>query len=396
MNDTIALEEHFGAHNYHPLPVVLTRGKGVWVWDQHGKKYLDMLSAYSAVSHGHAHPRLLKVLKEQADKIAVTSRAFYTDQLGPLLQKLCALTGLDMGLPMNTGAEAVETAIKAARRYGYRIKKIPHNQAEIIAAQGNFHGRTTTLVGFSSEKMYQKDFGPFAPGFKLVPFGDFTALEKAITPHTCAFLVEPIQGEAGVIIPPSNYLKEVAHICRKHNILLILDEVQSGLGRTGKMFAFQHADIVPDGLILGKALGGGLLPISVFLSRKDVMQLFTPGSHGSTFGGNPLAAAVALEALQVIQDESLAEKSAELGIYFLNQLKQLKSSFITSIRGIGLWLGVEIDPAKASARLICEKLMEKGLLAKETHEVVVRLAPPLVITREEIDWAVARIAEVLK
>ncbi|MBS0603807.1 MAG: ornithine--oxo-acid transaminase [Verrucomicrobia bacterium] len=395
MDDFIELEEHFGAHNYHPLPVVLTRGKGIWVWDEKGKKYLDMLSAYSAVSHGHAHPRLVKALKEQAEKIAVASRAFYTDKLGPLLQKLCALSGLDMGLPMNTGAEAVETAIKAARRWGYQIKEIPKDKAEIIVAEGNFHGRTTTIVGFSSEEAYKEGFGPFTPGFKLVPFGSASALEKAITPNTCAFLVEPIQGEAGIIIPPADYLEQAAKICRKHNVLLILDEVQSGLGRTGKMFAFQHAGIKPDGLILGKALGGGLLPVSAFLSRRDIMQLFTPGSHGSTFGGNPLAAAVASEALNVLKEEELVQKSAELGSYFLEKLKNLRSPLVSSLRGIGLWIGIVIDPAKASARAVCEKLMEKGLLAKETHQVVVRLAPPLVITREEIDWAVEQISQVL-
>lgn len=395
MDDFIELEEHFGAHNYHPLPVVLTRGKGIWVWDEKGKKYLDMLSAYSAVSHGHAHPRLVKALKEQAEKIAVASRAFYTDKLGPLLQKLCALSGLDMGLPMNTGAEAVETAIKAARRWGYQIKEIPKDKAEIIVAEGNFHGRTTTIVGFSSEEAYKEGFGPFTPGFKLVPFGSASALEKAITPNTCAFLVEPIQGEAGIIIPPADYLEQAAKICKKHNVLLILDEVQSGLGRTGKMFAFQHAGIKPDGLILGKALGGGLLPVSAFLSRRDIMQLFTPGSHGSTFGGNPLAAAVASEALNVLKEEELVQKSAELGSYFLEKLKNLRSPLVSSLRGIGLWIGIVIDPAKASARAVCEKLMEKGLLAKETHQVVVRLAPPLVITREEIDWAVEQISQVL-
>ncbi len=395
MDEFIELEEHFGAHNYFPLPVVLTRGKGAWVWDQHGKKYLDMLSAYSAVSHGHAHPRLITALRNQAEKIAVASRAFYTDKLGLLLQKLCDLSGLDMGIPMNTGAEAVETAIKAARRWGYRNKKIPKDQAEIIVAEGNFHGRTTTIVGFSSEAAYKEDFGPFAPGFKQIPFNSAAALEKAITPNTCAFLVEPIQGEAGVIIPSSDYLEQIAKICKKHNVLLILDEIQSGLGRTGKMFAFEHAGIEPDGLILGKALGGGLLPVSAFLSRADVMQLFTPGSHGSTFGGNPLAAAVAIEALSVLQDEKLIEKSAELGRYFLEKLHSLKSPLIASLRGMGLWIGVVIDPDKASARSVCEKLMEKGILAKETHQVVVRLAPPLVITRDEIDWAVEQIEQVL-
>lgn len=396
MDEWISLEEQFGAHNYHPLPVVLTRGNGAWVWDDQGKKYLDMLSAYSAVSHGHAHPQLIKVLKEQAEKIAVASRAFYTDKLGIFLKRLCELAEMEMGLPMNTGAEAVETAIKAARRWGYRMKKIPKDKAEIIVAEGNFHGRTTTIVGFSSEFAYQEGFGPFTPGFKMIPFGSASALEKAITPNTCAFLVEPIQGEAGIVLPPAGWLKEVSQLCKRHNVLLILDEVQSGLGRTGKMFAFQHEGIQPDGLILGKALGGGLLPVSAFLSKREVMEVFSPGSHGSTFGGNPLAAAVGLEAIKVLIEENLVEKSKELGNYLISKLRNLKSPLITEVRGKGLWVGVVIDPKKASARSVCEKLMLKGILAKETHEVVVRLAPPLVITREEIDWAVDQLANALK
>lgn len=396
MDDWISLEEQFGAHNYHPLPVVLTRGKGAWVWDDQGKKYLDMLSAYSAVSHGHAHPRLIKVLHEQAEKIAVASRAFYTDKLGLFLKQLCQTAGMEMALPMNTGAEAVETAIKAARRWGYKVKGIPKDKAEIIVAEGNFHGRTTTIVSFSSEEAYKEGFGPFGPGFKMIPFGSSSSLEKAITPHTCAFLVEPIQGEAGIVIPPEGWLKEVAHLCKRHNVLLILDEVQAGLGRTGKMFAFQHEGIVPDGLVLGKALGGGLLPVSAFLSKREVMELFNPGSHGSTFGGNPLAAAVAMEALAVLKEEKLVERSDELGKYLMQKLQNLKSPFILELRGKGLWVGVVIDPEKASARSVCEKLMEKGVLAKETHQVVVRLAPPLVITKEEIDWAIDQLASVFK
>ena len=395
MDEWISLEEQFGAHNYHPLPVVLTRGKGAWVWDDAGKKYLDMLSAYSAVSHGHAHPRLIKAMQQQAEKIAVASRAFYTDKLGIFLKQLCHVTGMEMALPMNTGAEAVETAIKAARRWGYQVKKIPKDKAEIIVAEGNFHGRTTTIVGFSSEEGYREGFGPFAPGFKMIPFGSAAALEKAITPDTCAFLVEPIQGEAGIVIPPEGWLKEVSQICKRHHVLLILDEVQSGLGRTGKMFAFQHEGIQPDGLILGKALGGGLLPVSAFLSSRKIMELFTPGSHGSTFGGNPLAAAVGLEALNILAEEKLVEKSRELGAYLMEKLHKLKSPLITEIRGKGLWVGVVIDPQKASARAVCEKLMLKGVLAKETHQVVVRLAPPLVITREEIDWAVEQLSSAL-
>jgi ornithine--oxo-acid transaminase len=395
MDDFIALEEHYGAHIYYPLPVVLTRGKGAWVWDQNGKKYLDMLSAYSAVSHGHAHPRLLKALREQAEKIAVTSRTFYTDKLGFLLKKLCELSGMEMAIPMNTGAEAVETAIKAARQWGYKIKQIPQEKAEIIVAEGNFHGRTTTIIGFSSEETYKEGFGPFALGFKSIPYGSVSALEQAITPNTCAFLVEPIQGEAGVIVPPDGWLENVAKVCKKHDVLLILDEVQSGLCRTGKMFAFEHAGIQPDGLILGKALGGGLLPVSAFLSKRAIMELFTPGSHGSTFGGNPLAAAVALEALAVLKEERLAERSKELGKHLVEELETLHSPLITEVRGKGLWVGVVIDPARVSARAICEKLMARGVLAKETHQTIVRLAPPLVVTREEIDWAIEQIAQVL-
>jgi ornithine--oxo-acid transaminase len=391
----LARESAVCAHNYHPLPVVLTKGKGVWLWDEQGKKYLDMMSAYSAVSHGHVHPRIYKTLTEQAARLCIPSRAFYTDTLAPFLEKLCAMTGLDMALPMNTGAEAVETAVKAARRWGYRAKKIPQDKAEIIVAHGNFHGRTTAIVGFSSEPAYKADFGPFAPGFVEVPFGDAAALEKAITPHTAAFLVEPMQGEAGIIIPPKGWLVQVAAICKKHNVLLILDEIQTGLGRTGKLFAFQHEGIVPDGLILGKALGGGMLPVSAFVARKEVMDMFNPGSHGSTFGGNPLAAAVGLEALKSLEEENLTHRSAELGAHLLRELKAINSPLIADVRGSGLWVGLEIDPKKGSARKVCERLMEKGVLSKETHEVVIRFAPPLVITREEIDWAVAQVRDVL-
>lgn len=392
----ITLEKRFGAYNYHPLPVVLTKGKGVWLWDVNGKKYLDMLSCYSAVSFGHSHPRLVKRLREQSGRLALVSRAFYTDQLGPFLSKLCEISGMDMALPMNTGAEAVETAIKAARHWGYAVKGIPANKAEIITATENFHGRTTTIISFSTEKKYKEGFGPFTPGFKTIPFGSSSALEKAITKNTCAFLVEPIQGEAGIVLPPKGWLKQVASICRKNNVLLILDEVQSGLARTGKTFAFQHEGIRPDGIILGKALGGGLLPVSAFLSKKEVMKLFKPGSHGSTFGGNPLAAAVGLEALNVMEEERLAERSKELGAYFLEQLEKIDSPLVSAIRGKGLWIGLDINPKKASARHICEKLMERGILAKETHEITVRFAPPLTITRKELDWALGHIRDVLK
>lgn len=396
MSTIIELEDKVCAHNYHPLPVVLTRGQGVWLWDDQGRKYLDMMSAYSAVSHGHGHPRILKAMFDQAQQLCIPSRAFYTNRLAPFLDKLCSLSGMDMALPMNTGAEAVETAIKAARRWGYRAKGIAKNKAEIIVASGNFHGRTTTIVSFSSDEAYKADFGPLTSGFKTVPYGDLAALEAAITPQTCALLVEPIQGEAGIVVPPAGWLKAAAELCKKHNVLLILDEIQSGLGRTGKMFAFQHEDIQPDGLILGKALGGGVMPVSAFLARKDVMEMFNPGSHGSTFGGNPLAAAVGYEALCVLEDEKLVERSAKLGHYLMQKLQALNSPLITDVRGRGLWIGVEVDPKKASARDICERLMMKGILSKETHETTIRFAPPLVIDEAEIDWAVDCLADVLE
>lgn len=387
------LENQFVTHTYKPLPVVITRGEGCWLWDNAGHKYLDMLSAYSAVSHGHCHPRLVKALKKQLEKVAVISRAFYSDQLGPFMQMLCEKSGLDMAIPMNTGAEAVETAIKAVRLWGHN-KGI--KQPEIIAVNGNFHGRTTTIVSFSSEETYKRGFGPLTPGFTLIPFGDAKALEKAIKPNTCAFLIEPIQGEAGIIIPPDGYLKEVAVICKKHKILFILDEIQSGLGRTGKMFAYEHENVKPDGLILGKALGGGLLPVSAFLAKKEILSLFKPGMHGSTFGGNPLASAVGIEALRVLEEEKLVEKSHELGNYFLKKLKAIKSPLIKEVRGRGLWIGIEFDPNRIKGRTFCEKLLQKGILAKETHEVIVRLAPPLVITKKEIDWAFLIIEETIK
>jgi ornithine--oxo-acid transaminase len=396
MNKTIELEDKYCAHNYHPLPVVLVRGEGVYVWDDAGNKYLDMMSAYSAVSHGHAHPKLVKALTEQAGKLAICSRAFHSEKLGTFLQRLCAMTGMDMALPMNTGAEAVETALKAARKWAYKVKGVAADKAEIIACTGNFHGRTIAIVAMSSEAQYKDGFGPFPGGMKLVPYGDADALEKAITPNTAAFLVEPIQGEAGIVVPPAGFLKKAAEICKRHNVLLIADEIQTGLGRTGKLLACQHEGVQPDGLILGKALGGGLLPVSAFLARKDVMEVFHPGDHGSTFGGNPLAAAVGLEALQVLEDEKLADRSAELGAHLMDKLAGLKSPLIKSLRGKGLFVGIEIDPKLARAREICERLMAHGILSKETHETVVRLAPPLVITREQIDWAVERIAAVLK
>ncbi len=395
MNNSIELENAYGAHNYHPLPVVLTRGEGVYLWDDAGNRYLDMMSAYSAVSHGHAHPRLVKTLSEQAAKLAVCSRAFHSEKLGAFLKRVCELTGMDMALPMNTGAEAVETALKAARKWGHKVKGIPADKAEIIVCNGNFHGRTIAIVGMSSEPQYRDGFGPFPGGFKLIPYGDAAALEKAIGPHTAAFLVEPIQGEAGIVVPPAGYLNRCAELCKQHNVLLIADEIQTGLGRTGKLLACEHEGVKPDGLILGKALGGGLLPVSAFLTRRDVMAVFTPGDHGSTFGGNPLAAAVGLEALDVLVEERLAARSAELGGYLLEKLAALKSPFIKSLRGKGLFVGIEIDPLRARAREVCERLMAQGILSKETHATVVRLAPPLVVTREQLDWAVERIGQVL-
>jgi ornithine--oxo-acid transaminase len=391
----IELENKYSAHNYAPLPVTLARGEGAYLWDIEGRRYIDMMSAYSAASHGHGHPRILAALSKQALRLAVPSRAYYNDRLGPFLKEVCRVSGLDAALPMNTGAEAVETAIKAARRWGYRVKDIPKDRAEIIVAQGNFHGRTTTIVGFSSEPEYRDGFGPFAPGFISVPFGDLGAVERAITPQTAAILVEPIQGEAGIIVPPVGYLIGLRRICDARRVLLILDEVQSGLGRTGAWFAFQHENIKPDGLILGKALGGGVLPVSAFVGRRELMDVFTPGSHGSTFGGNPLAATVGLEALRVIRDERLVERSRELGTHMLARLRAIRSPVVKEIRGRGLWVGAEIDPKFASARLVCERLLAKGVLSKETHHTVVRMAPPLVIAREDLDLALDRFEEVV-
>ena len=393
--DAIAIEKRWCAQNYKPLPVVIARAEGVWMWDGEGRRYLDMMAAYSAVNTGHGHPRILAALSEQAAKVAVISRAFHSDRLGPFLERLCRLTGLDGACPMNTGAEAVETAIKAARRWAYRVKGVAADKAEILVADGNFHGRTTTIVGFSSEPAYRDGFGPFAPGFRIVPFGDADAMEAAITPDTAAILVEPIQGEAGIIVPPDGYLKRLREICDRHNVLLILDEIQSGLGRTGKWFAHQHEGIRPDGLCLGKALGGGVMPVSAFVARRDVIDMFGPGSHGSTFGGSPLAASVGLAALDTIAEEGLVERSAELGDHMLARLRGLESRAITAVRGRGLWVGVEIDPAIASARHVCELLMEQGVLSKETHDTTIRFAPPLVITRTDLDWAIDRFAQTL-
>jgi ornithine--oxo-acid transaminase len=392
----IELENRYSARNYAPLPVVLTRGEGAHLWDTSGRRYVDMMSAYSAASHGHAHPRILGALEAQARRLAVPSRAYYSDRLGPFLAELCRLTGMAAALPMNTGAEAVETAIKAARRWGHRVKGVAQGNARIIVANGNFHGRTTTVVGFSSEPDYRDGFGPFAPGFDAVPFGDLAAMERAITPATAAVLIEPIQGEAGIIVPPDGWLAGVRRLCDQHNLLLIIDEVQSGLGRTGTWFAFEHEHVRPDGLILGKALGGGVLPVSAFLGREDLMGVFTPGSHGSTFGGNPLAAAVGHEALRVIADEGLVDRSRVLGAHMLERLRAIRSPALKAVRGRGLWAGAEIDPAFAGAREVCERLLDKGVLSKETHHTVVRLAPPLVIARDDLDWALDRFEEVTK
>jgi ornithine--oxo-acid transaminase len=391
----IELEKRFAAHNYEPLPVTLTRGQGAHLWDTEGRRYIDLMSAYSAASHGHAHPRILAALEGQARRLAVPSRAYYNDRLGPFLAELCGRSGLDAALPMNTGAEAVETAIKAARRWGYRIKGIPRDRAEIIVASGNFHGRTTTIVGFSSEPDYRADFGPFAPGFRTVPFGDLAAMAGAITPYTAAVLIEPIQGEGGIIVPPAGYLAGMRRLCDRHGVLLILDEVQSGLGRTGAWFAFEHEAIVPDGLILGKALGGGVLPVSALVGRRELMNVFTPGSHGSTFGGNALAAAVGLEALRVIEEEGLVERSRVLGMHMLERLRAIKSPALKEVRGRGLWAGAEIDPAFAGARDVCLRMMARGVLSKDTHGTVVRLAPPLVIARADLDAALDVFAEVV-
>ena len=396
MNSRIDLEAQYCAQNYKPLPVVLTRAEGVHVWDDAGNKYLDMMSAYSAVSHGHANPRLVRLVQDQVAKLNIVSRAFYTDKLGPFLERICSLTGQDMALPMNTGSEAVETAIKAARKWAYTVKGVAKDKAEIITCTGNFHGRTIAIVAMSDEPQYQEGFGPFPPGFRVVEYGNIDALRDAINENTAALLIEPIQGEGGIIVPPAGYLKAAEQLCRENNVLFIADEIQTGLGRTGKLLACEHEDVHPDGLILGKALGGGILPVSMFLARRDVMEVFTPGDHGSTFGGNPLAAAVGLEALNILVEDGLADRSAEMGAYLLAELAAVNSPLIMELRGRGLFIGIEIDPSMATAREICEALMARGLLSKETHSTVVRLAPPLIISKTEIDWAVTQIREVLQ
>jgi ornithine--oxo-acid transaminase len=393
--DLIRLEEEYGAHNYHPLDVVVSRARGVWVWDVEGNKYLDFLAAYSAVNQGHCHPKIVAALKEQAERVTLTSRAFRNDQLGPLCAQLCELSGYGRFLPMNTGAEAVETAIKAARKWAHTIKGVPEDGGEILVFAGNFHGRTTTIVGFSSEEQYRKGFGPFTPGFRLLPYGDAQAVARAITPETIAILVEPIQGEGGIVRPPAGYLRALRELATTNRVLLIVDEIQSGLGRTGKLFCFQHEDIRPDIVVIGKALGGGCVPISGILADDEVMGVFAPGDHGSTFGGNPLACAVARVAVEALVEEGMIENSARLGDYFLQRLRALKSPHVKEVRGKGLWIGVELHASAGGARRFCEALQKQGLLCKETHLNIIRFAPPLMITREEINWAMERIGKVL-
>jgi ornithine--oxo-acid transaminase len=388
----VELETKYGAQNYHPLDIVVQRADGVWVYDVEGKKYLDCLAAYSAVNQGHCHPAILDAVVQQAGRLTLTSRAFRNDQLPLLLQDLHALTGMDMALPMNSGAEAVETALKAARKWGYKVKGIPDGKAEIIVCANNFHGRTITIISFSSEPQYRQDFAPYTPGFALIPYDDVEALRSAVNENTCAFLVEPIQGEAGILVPKDGYLKECYEVCRSRNVLFMADEIQSGLGRTGRLFASEWDGVKPDVLIIGKALSGGYYPVSAVLASREVLGLFRPGDHGSTFGGNPMACAVARAALRVLQDEKLVERSRELGAYFMKHLKALHSPNIKEVRGRGLWIGVEMN---GPARPYCERLKDEGMLCKETHDRVIRIAPPLVITRDEIDWATERLSKVL-
>ena len=389
----IEIAEHYGANNYHPLPIVISQAKGVWVKDTEGKKYMDMLSAYSALNHGHRHPRVIKSLTEQAKKVTLTSRAFNNDQLGPFLKELCEFTGYDMALPMNSGAEAVETALKTARKWGYKIKGVKEGCAEIIVCSNNFHGRTISIVSFSTEPQYRDGFGPFTPGFRIVPYGNIEELKAAITPDTVAFMVEPIQGEAGIMVPPAGYLKAAYDLCKANKVLFVADEIQTGFGRTGKKFACDYENVKPDMIILGKALGGGVMPISAVAASREILGVFTPGDHGSTFGGNPLACAVARTALKVLDEEKLVEQSYEMGEYFMGKLRTIKGKHIKEVRGKGLLIGVELDTA---ARPYCEELMGLGLLAKETHDRVIRFAPPLVVTKKEIDWAFRRIKKVLR
>jgi ornithine--oxo-acid transaminase len=395
--DYIQLEQKYGAHNYHPLPVVISKARGVWVWDVEGKKYIDMLSSYSAINQGHLNGRIVKAATDQLKRLSLTSRAFSNDKMGPFLKKLCQVSGMEMALPMNTGAEAVETSIKMARRYAHQRMGIPENKGEIIVCENNFHGRTTNIISFSSDKDSRKGFGPFTPGFVMIPYNDINAFKKAINKNTIGILVEPIQGEAGINVPSPGYLKELRRICTEKGILLMLDEIQTGFCRTGKMFCFQHENVKPDILMVGKALGGGLYPVSAALSSKEIMSVFTPGSHGSTFGGNPLACAIALESLNVLIDEKLAERSNKMGAYFVKRLKEIKTGKFKEIRSKGLLIGVEFKLKEGeTVRPICEKLMAEGVLAKDTHEKTIRFAPPLVITEKEIDWAIERIKVVFE
>ncbi|MGD6991755.1 ornithine--oxo-acid transaminase [Sutcliffiella horikoshii] len=391
-HDIISMTEKFGANNYHPLPIVISRAQGVWVEDPEGNKYMDMLSAYSAVNQGHRHPKIIQALKDQADKITLTSRAFHNDQLGPWYEKMAALTKKNMVLPMNTGAEAVETAVKAVRRWAYDVKDVPVNQAEIIVCEDNFHGRTMTAVSMSSSEEYQQGFGPMLPGIKVIPYGSLEALKGAITPNTAAFIFEPIQGEAGINIPAEGFLSEAYEICKANNVLYVADEIQAGLGRSGKLFACDWENVEPDMYILGKALGGGVFPISCVAANKDILRVFNPGSHGSTFGGNPLACAVSMASLEVLEEEKLVERSYDLGNYMMEELRTIQNPIIKEVRGRGLFIGVELTEA---ARPYCEKLKEKGLLCKETHETVIRFAPPLVISKEDLDWAIEKVKQVL-
>lgn len=395
--EIIKQTDEISAHNYHPLPLVLSRGEGIWVWDADGNKYLDCLSAYSAVNQGHCHPKIIKALTDQASRMTLTSRAFHNDQMGKFLEKLCAITEMEMALPMNTGAEAVETAIKAVRKWGYEVKSVEENKAEIICFRDNFHGRTMSTVSMSSEPDYRKNFGPFLPGFTLIDYNNIDALEKAVTPNTVAIIMEPIQGEAGIIVPDKGYLAAARKICNQNNILFVIDEIQTGLARTGKMFTYQHENNAkPDMLIVGKALSGGVYPVSAIVSSKEIMNVFTPGIHGSTYGGNPLGAAVGLAALEVIEEEKLVERSAMLGDYFIKKLSAIKTNKISEIRGKGLFIGIELHKSVGLARPYCEALMKKGMLCKETHDYVIRLAPPLIVEKEDIDWMVDQIADVLK
>lgn len=391
-HELMELAERYGANNYHPLPIVISQAKGVWVKDVEGKKYMDMLSAYSALNHGHRHPKIIKALIEQSKKVVLTSRAFNNDQIGPFFKELCEFTGYEMVLPMNSGAEAVETALKTARKWGYKIKGVSEDKAEIIVCSNNFHGRTITIVSFSTEQQYKDGFGPFTPGFKIVKYGDIEELKNAINPNTVAFLIEPIQGEAGIMVPPSGYLKSAYELCKENKVLFIADEIQTGFGRTGKTFCCDWEGIKPDGICLGKALGGGVMPVSAFVSSKEILGVFNPGDHGSTFGGNPLACAVARAALKALKEENLVDNSRKMGDYFMEKLRTIKGPHIKEVRGRGLLIGVELD---SKARPYCEELMKLGILAKETHDHVIRFAPPLIITQKEIDWAFKRIKKVL-